>query len=252
MELQNLLREGVLSTTTFPGLMYSILSRKETGVLSLTGDSVEKSIYIQSGRPVFATSNDRDDRLGQIFFKSGLVSLEGLIGALERATRESKRLGTVFVELGLIQPHDLVEGVRTQVRNIVCSLFLWTRGRYRYRPGALPSDEVITLKLSAGNTILEGIRRIESWERIWEAVGGLDAHYQTASGIEDMSRDLTLSLAEWTLLSYCERAVPLRQLCRGSTLKDFEICRLVWALMTLGIVIRVSSRGGPSKNRGLD
>ena len=106
----------------------------------------------------------------------------------------------------------------------------------------MPSDEVITLKLSAGNTILEGIRRIESWERIWEAVGGLDAQYQTAPGIEDMSRGLTLSLEEWTLLSCCERAVRLQQLCRGSTLKDFEICRLLWALMTLGIVVRISLR----------
>jgi len=135
MKIQSPIREGVLSTTTFPGLMYSILSQKETGVLHLTGDTIEKSIYIQSGRPVFATSNDRDDRLGQIFLKSGLVPLEGLISALERASREGKKLGTVFVELALIQPHDLVEGIRTQVRNIVCSLFLWTRGRYRYRPG---------------------------------------------------------------------------------------------------------------------
>ncbi|MEK7282433.1 MAG: DUF4388 domain-containing protein [Acidobacteriota bacterium] len=235
-------REGVLSTTTFPGLIYAILSRKETGVLTLTGDTTEKSIYIQAGRPVFAASNDRDDRLGQIFFKAGLVSLEGLVHAVERAAQENKRLGTVFVETGLIQPHDLVEGVRTQVRSIVCSLFLWTRGRYRYRPGPLPSDEVITLKLSPGNTILEGIRRIERWERIWEAVGGLEVQYPTAPGIEDMSRDLTLSLEEWTLLSYCERPASLRELCRSSTLKDFEICRLLWALMTLGIVVRRSPR----------
>ena len=235
-------REGVLSTTTFPGLIYSILSRKETGVLTLTGDTTEKSIYIQTGRPVFAASNDRDDRLGQIFFKAGLVSLEGLVNSVERAAQENKRLGTVFVEMGLIQPHDLVEGVRTQVRSIVCSLFLWARGRYRYRPGPLPSDEVITLKLSPGNTILEGIRRIERWERIWEAVGGLEVQYQTAPGIEDISRDLTLSLEEWTLLSYCERPASLRELCRSSTLKDFEICRLLWALMTLGIVVRRSPR----------
>lgn len=236
------IREGILSTTTLPGLLYSVLGRKETGVLTLTGDTTEKSIYIQSGRPVFAASNDRDDRLGPIFFKSGLVSLEGLVGAAERATRENKRLGTVLVETGLIQPHDLVEGVRAQVRNIVCSLFLWTRGRYRYRSGPLPSDEVITLKLSAGDTILEGIRRIESWERIWEAVGGLDAQYQTAPGIEEISRDLTLSLEEWTLLSYCERPALLRELCRVSTLNDFDICRLLWALMTLGIVVRLSPR----------
>ena len=235
-------REGVLSSTTFPGLIYSVLSRKETGVLTLTGDTAEKSVFIQTGRPIFAASSDRDDRLGQLFFKEGLVSLEGLVHAVERAARENKRLGTVFVEMGLIQPHDLVEGVRNQVRNIVGSLFLWARGRYRYRPGPLPSDEVITLKLSPGNTVLEGIRRIESWERIWEAVGGLDVTYRTAPAIEDMSRDLTLSLEEWTLLSHCERPVPLRDLCRSSTLKDFEICRLLWALMTLGIVVRSSSR----------
>ena len=233
-------REGILSTTTLPGLIYSILRRKETGVLTLTGDSIEKSIYIQSGRPVFATSNDRDDRLGQIFFKAGLVSLEGLMTALERAAEEGKRVGTVLVEMELVKPHDLVEGVRSQVRNIVCSLFLWTRGRYRYRPGDLPTDEVITLKLSAGNTILEGIRKIESWERIWEAVGDLDMRYQTAPGLEDMSRDLTLSLEEWTLLSHCERPVTLRELCRTSSVSDFEICRLLWALLTLGITIRIS------------
>ncbi len=234
-------REGILSSTTFPGLIYSILQQRETGVLTLTDETSEKSIYIQSGRPVFATSNDRDDRLGQVFFKAGLVPLENLQAALERSVKVKKRLGTVLVEMGLIEPHDLVEGVLSQARNIICSLFLWTRGRYRYQPGPLPSEEVITLKLGAGNIILEGIRRIQSWDRIWEAVGGLDAEYQTADSIADMTRDLQLSLDEWTLLSHCERPTPLHQICRVSTMKDFEICRLLWALLTLGIVRRVSA-----------
>jgi len=176
-----------------------------------------------------------------VLFRHGLIGLEGLTVAIDRAPREGKRLGTVLVEMGLIQPQDLVEGVRTQVRNIVCSLFLWTRGAYRYRAGDLPTDEVITLRLSAGNTILEGIRKIESWERISEAVGGLQAIYQTTPGLGDMSRDLTLSLEEWTLLSHLEQPLTLRDLCRASQVEDFEICRLLWALMTLGIVTRLSS-----------
>jgi len=236
-------REGILSSTTFPGLVYSILLQKEAGVLTLTDETTEKSIYIQAGRPVFATSNDRDDRLGQVFFKSGLVPLENLMAALERCVTAKKRLGTLLVEMGLIEPHDLVEGVLTQVRNIICGLFLWTRGRYRYVPGPLPSDEVITLKLSAGNIILEGIRRIQSWDRIWEAVGGLDAEYRTFEGIADRTRDLQLSLDEWTLLSHLEKPIPLRDICRASTMKDFEICRLLWALLTLGIVKRLSALG---------
>ena len=235
-------REGVLSSTTFPGLIYSILLRKETAILTLTDETTEKAIYIQSGTPTFATSNDRDDRLGQIFLKAGLVSLENLMLALERSVRVKKRLGTVLVEMDLIEAHDLVEGVLTQVRNVIGSLFLWTRGRYRYAPGRLPSDEVITLRLSAGDIVLDGIRRIERWERISEAVGGLDAEYQTVGGLADGIRHLQLSLEEWTLLSHCEQPVALREICRASPMKDFDVCRLLWALMTLGVVKKLSSR----------
>ncbi len=233
-------REGILSTTTFPGLIYSILRLRETGVLTLTGETTEKSIYIRGGQPVFATSSDRDDRLGNIFFKAGLVSLEGLLTAVDDSMRLKKRLGTVLVEKGSIQPHDLVEAVLSQSKNIICSLFLWTRGRYRYVPGPLPSEEVITLKLSANEIVLEGVKRIESWERIWEAVGGLDACYRTRDGIEQQVRDLKLALPEWTLLSHCDRSISVRDLCNSSEVKDFEICRLLWAFQVLGIVSKFS------------
>lgn len=235
-------REGVLSTTTFPGLIYSILRDRGTGVLTLTGDVTEKSIYIQAGRPVFATSNERDDRLGQIFFKEGLISLENLLTGLDRSFDQKKRLGTVLVEMGFIKPKDLVDGVLAQVRNIICSLFTWTRGRYRYQPGPLPSEEVITLHLSPGNVILEGIRRVEGWDRIWEAVGHLDAVYQTNPAMEDLGKDLNLSLEEWTLLAHCEQPIALRDLLRGSPIKDFDVCRLLWALLTIGIVRKTSAR----------
>lgn len=233
-------REGVLSSATFPALLYSILRRSDTGVLTLTGEAAEKTIYVQDGRPIFATSSDRDDRLGQILFKNGAVSLEGLMNAVETSIGHGKRLGTVLVEEGLIQPHDLVEGVRSQVRHIINSLFVWTRGRYRYSPGALPTDEVITLKLSPGDIILDGIRTIESWGRIWEAVGPLGAIYRTTDRLESLVPELSLSLEQWSLLSHCERPTSLKELCRLSPMADFEQCRFLWAALTLGIVQRQS------------
>jgi hypothetical protein len=235
-------REGVLSSATFPSLLYSILARSDTGVLTLTGDTCEKSIYVQDGRPTFATSSDRDDRLGQVLFKTGQVSLLGLMEAVEVSVKAGKRLGTVLVEQGLIQPHQLVEGVRTQVQAIIHSLFVWTRGRYRYATGPLPTDEVITLKLSPGDLILEGIRTVDSWGRIWEAVGPLEATYRTTDRLEVLVKDMALSLEEWSLLSHCEQPVPLKDLCRISPMADFEICRFLWAALTLGIVQRSGSR----------
>jgi hypothetical protein len=239
MEPQRQLREGILANATFPSLMYSILSHRETGVLTLTGDVAEKSVYIQAGRPVFATSSDRGDRLGQVLFRAGKVSLEGLVDSLKVSLNSGKRLGTVLVENGQIEPHDLIEGVQTQIRTIVCGLFRWTRGRYRYQPGPLPSDEMITLKLNAAAITLAGVRQIDCWERVWDAVGGMDARYRTSAEGADLAKELELSLEEWTLLSHCERPLPLRDICKLSPLNDFEICRLLWALLILGVVTRV-------------
>lgn len=241
---QPLVREGILSSATFPALVYSILGRDDTGVLTLTSDTAEKSVYIREGRMIFATSSDRDDRLGQILFKTGMVSLEGLMESVEVSVATGKRLGTVLVERDLIAPHALVEGVGTQVRNIITGLFLWTRGRYRYVPGELPTEEVITLKLSAGDIILEGIRRVDSWGRIWEAVGDLDASYHTTDRVERLSRDMNLSLDEWTVLSHCEEPIRLRDLCRASAMNDFALCQFLWAMQTLGVVTR---RSGPAE-----
>ncbi len=234
-------REGILSSATFPALIYSIFGRDDTGVLTLTGDTSEKSIYVQAGRPTFATSNDRDDRLDQVLFKAGVVSLENLVESSIESVQSGKRLGTVLVEKGYIKPHDLVEGVCAQARNIICSLFQWTRGRYRYTPGPPPTEEAITLKLSPGDIILEGIRAIESWERIWEAVGDLDGAYQTTERVQRLSGDMKLSLEEWTLLSHCEQPVSLRDLCRVSAMKDFDLCRFLWAMLTLGVVQRTTT-----------
>ncbi len=138
----------------------------------------------------------------------------------------------------LIEPPDLVEGVRTQVENILNNLFLWTQGLFRYVRGPLPSADIIHLPLSTENIILEGIRRIESWERIWEAVGGGEARYRPTGSGQQLLTDLHLSLEEWTLLSYLEQPIDLLALCEASPLQDFEICRLVWVFLALGIIKR--------------
>src|SRR5207245_779046 len=49
--------EGALSNTTFPSLVYSILRRSDTAVLSVQDHGVEKSLYIRDGRPIVAGSS---------------------------------------------------------------------------------------------------------------------------------------------------------------------------------------------------
>ncbi len=231
--------EGALSNTTFPSLVYSILRRADTGVLTIQNLGVEKSLYIRDGRPLFASSTDPEDRLGNLYLKKGRVTLAGMLAATDQSNAQKKRLGTVLVEMSLIKPQDLVEGVLEQVRLIILSLFQWTQGRYKYTPGPLPTDEVITLKLNADRTILEAVRGIERWERVWEAVGPLDARYDLAKGIEERVKALGLSAGDAAALALLDRPKTLQELCGTGTMSDFDLCRLLWALKTLGLVKRV-------------
>ena len=231
--------QGALSNTTLPSLIYSVLRRGETGILRVQDHGVEKALYIRDGRPLFAMSTDPEDRLGCRFLKAGRVPLAGLLAAAEKSDAQKKRLGTVLVEMGLIRPEDLVEGVLAQVKGIILSLFQWTQGRYSYSPGPLPTDEVITLKLNADRITLEGVRGIDRWDRVWEAVGPLDARYQAAKGSEERARALDLSQDDAALLTRLEGPVSLRELCGQGKMSDFDLCRLLWALKTLGLVKRV-------------
>jgi len=162
-----------------------------------------------------------------------------MLAALDQSGKQKKRLGTVLVEMALIKPEDLVEGVLDQVRRIILSMFQWTQGRYKYTPGPLPTEEVITLKLNADRTLLDGVRGIERWERVWEAVGPLDARYEMTKGSEERVKALGLPPQDAAALSLLDRAKPLQDLCGSGKLSDFDLCRLLWALKTLGLVKRV-------------
>jgi hypothetical protein len=213
---------------------------RRTGTLTVKDstekDSITKRIYFEEGRVVFAASSDPDERLGCLFLRHGMISLKTLREALLTAKTEGTRLGTALVRMKAIRPEDLVWGVCEQVSGMVASLFCWTHGAYAFQAGPLQSEEVITLKMSTGDLVMKGIKSIESWPRINSAIGNLETRYVTTERFEEVARLITLNPDEWTLLTRCETGATLSQICEEYSMKDFDICRLVWAFMVVGLL----------------
>jgi hypothetical protein len=232
--------QGKLGLLTLPSLIHDVCDEQHTGILTVRDDDHEKTVFIESGRIVFAQSNDLDDRLGTLFLKKGMVGLSDIESAATEAMATGQRMGGVLVQMQAIRPQDLVSGVREQVMEIVTGLFTWTKGSYETNFGPLPGKEVITLKMSTGDMVLEGVRRINSWSRIKLAVGDLETMYQVSPRLQELGQQMNLSLDEWTFLSRCEGPISLQQLCEASALKDFEVCRLVWAFSVVGLLNRLS------------
>jgi hypothetical protein len=232
-------RWGDLGLLTFPSLIHNICDERITGILRVMDSEVAKSIYVDRGRVVFATSDLPEDSLGGLLIRRGTIPLRELSAATRVSEETGRGLGGILVERQILRPQDLIWAVREQVKEIVVGLFDWTRGQYRFDCGPYPEDAVITLRMSTGDIVLEGVRRIDCWERIQLAVGSSRTRYQSTPRLEEIARTMNLSLEEWMLLSRCEAPVSLVELCDGSSLKDIDICRLVWTFTIVGVLTRL-------------
>jgi hypothetical protein len=232
-------QQGRLAEHDFPELIHALSEGRWTGLLTLTNMGVGRSVTVQQGRMVFAASTSSDDRLGELLFRQGRISLRQYSDA-GVAVGPGKRLGTILVEQGILTPKDLVRAVVEHTQEIIYGAFQWTEGQYRLQAGAPPA-EAITLKISTPDIIMEGIKRIESWRRIQRAVGGLEARYERVANYEETLRSLTPSLEKLTLLTGLNEPMSLEALCHESTLSDFEVCRALWAYKVIGVVRRLDA-----------
>jgi hypothetical protein len=229
---------GRLADHEFADLISEVYARRWSGLLTLNHMGVEKSMRVQEGRLVFASSSSRDDRLGELLLRKGRITLHQYVAA-GRALSKGKRLGTVLVDQGALDARELVQSVVEQTQEIIYSAFQWTEGLY-HLTDAQEAAETITLRLSTPDVILEGVRRVDAWSRVEKGVGGLEARYLRSGDYEQVLDQMTLSLEKLSLLTALEAEQDLGTICRNSTLPHFEVCRTMWAYRVIGVVRRVS------------
>lgn len=232
--------QGTIYPTSLPSLLFSVCDTRETGQLLLRNGPLEKSVYLKDGRIIFATSSDREDRLGHMLLRHGIIGAERLNRAVDESARTMKRLGTVLVEYGWLEPEELVRGVIQQVQEILFETFEWSSGEYQLSLGALPTKEVITLNMNTAELMLSGIRRVRSWYRIAEALGTLDTCYRKSEGMEKTFAAMPLDEEGRKLLQALETPRRLQEIFEMFPGNDFERGQLLWALKTLRIIVRAT------------
>ena len=229
---------GALTPSVLPGLIHSLFAGQATGLLTLRDSDLQKTVYVQEGDLVFAQSTDPDDRLGERLMRQGVLSIRGLEHYSHAVKNAGHRLGGFLIERGLITPVELIDGVQDQVREIILSLFDWTRGEYSFSGGPLPTREVITLRMNTLEILWNGMHRIQTWSRIKQAVGGLDSVYQTVEGAEERL-NLPFSDREANLLRFCANPISVGEICDTLPGNNFELCRTLWAFHVMQAMKKV-------------
>lgn len=225
-----------------PDILLAVCKTKGTGLLTFSNPEAEKTLFVRDGSFIFSKSSAIDDRLGEYMLRSGRVGLKDL-EAVSKLVKPGKRLGALLVESGVLDPKELVQSVIGQVRSIILSLFKWTKAHYEFVAQDLPSKETITLDMPTPQLIVDGIREIDSWWRISRGIGDLDSTYQAVSGAEGSLRSIELETPALELLAMLSRPKRVTEACTESSLKELDVCKLLWAFRSLGWVETVEDDG---------
>ena len=93
-EDDDLVIRGEIETTSVPELLRSLLGSGETGVLTIRNGEAVKSIFILNGRVAYASSNNPDERMGEVMLVRGKITVRSFVEASKRI-RPGLRLGAI-------------------------------------------------------------------------------------------------------------------------------------------------------------
>jgi hypothetical protein len=150
----------VADVHTFPlaDVLGLVHASGNSGLLFFSHRDHAKSVYLHHGEVVFASSNQRVDRLGECLVRAGVITFEQLREA-ERRFTPPDRFGKVLVERSFLTARELWNGVKYQVEEIVRSLFSYTSGTVYFWDGEVQPDNVVRLSLPTQRLVSEGIQR---------------------------------------------------------------------------------------------
>jgi curved DNA-binding protein CbpA len=217
----------------FIGLQRSL----KTGILKIGSGSITKKIYIKNGYIVFASSNQAEDQLGDILLRKGKITHEVIDLSSKLVRTTGKKLGAILVELAAITPKELFRTVNNQVAQIIESCISLHRGDFEFQQGPLPSDEVITLRVSAGNLIFRAAKMPACIERAKDCLslpGGTLLSFSKHS--LDFFRDIVFDDNERRIISYIDDKVSLGEIISLSGLDESRVRRTIAALLITSLV----------------
>ena len=132
---------------------------------------VLRSLIVDNGAIVWASSNRREEQLGAILVRSGLVAERALADALEARAETGVPLGKVVLMSGLIAEIDLIEILATKIRETVTDILTWTEGQFDVVPRSQPPATGVNAQLPIEICLTVARRRAARMTAIMEVLG---------------------------------------------------------------------------------
>ncbi len=201
---------------------------------------VEKVVLFDQGRPVFASSSETRDRMGELLVREGKITASQYERCQTVVAESGRRMGEILVDLGYMKRRELLPAVRRHVEDIVYSLFGWDRGHYAIAIDQVPSAERIRLSRHPAALVLEGIRRKLDRSTLERMLGPPSTIIEVAdrdrlNSVINTGNTGDLAQEERAALAAIDGQADLSTVARVAGVDLADVLPLAWGLCTLGL-----------------
>ena len=232
---------GDLRTMPLPDVLQWVGTGRKTGTLHVERRSVQKRIILREGSVFSSWSNDPRESLGQFLIRLRLVSEEQLFRALLAQEEKGRLLGSILVGDGILAEEDLRRALKAKAEETIYDLFLWPSGQFEFREGEFPENIHITFETPVTPVILEGIRRVDEWQRIRAVFPSAETTFKATA-----QPSAATDAVDRQLLGFAAAGRSLAEMSLELRRSEFETAALLFGMHARGLVAANPVKGDGS------
>ncbi|MGN6110187.1 MAG: DUF4388 domain-containing protein [Kofleriaceae bacterium] len=162
---------GALGTMPAEDVLDWVAMRRLSAPITFERKGTVRSLVVEDGVIVWASSNRREEQLGVILVRSGLVAERALADALEARAETGVPLGKVLLMSGVITELDLIEILATKIRETVTDVVTWTEGDFDVVPRGPATTAGVNAQLPIEICLTVARRRADRMAAIMRVLG---------------------------------------------------------------------------------
>jgi hypothetical protein len=233
------LLQGSLQEFSLPNIFQLVKMSAKSGALTIRRDGESGKVFFRNGTITYAYSQPQLLPLGERLVKASAISTAQLRQALaaQKKSGDGSRLGGILLEQGRIDRETLENAVREQIQDTAFTFFSWADGEFEFAAEDTPPEEDVLVEMNVETVIMEGCRRIDEWELIFEQLGSLERVPHLAYGDHvDEEGTLTFTAEEWRVVVHIDGRVDINTILRDCGLDRFHGAKVIYSLYSSGLI----------------
>lgn len=217
---------------------------RKTGALSVRSDTMAATLYFREGKLLGAYQDGMDYGLLSLLQRAGKVTAQQAESVRTRAeTRTDKEAGLLLLHNNYVTQKDILQVVRASALETVYSVFALTDGSFQFDANRMFPQEKIGVPIDLDNVIMEGTRRLKEWEQLQAELPDLDVALMFTDRPGTSLKNISLSVEEWRVISFISPRNSIRQIALYIGLSEFQIRKIVYGLLSAGLIELVRPEG---------